>query len=61
MTATTYRAAYVLSDPNSNGAGIALTTKDQAGLPDDQLMALAKAFADETGVQGEIIIGDWTE
>ena len=58
---TTYRAAYIASEANSTGGGIVLTTEDQANLPGAELMAAAEKLAEEMGVEGEIVIGEWRE
>ena len=68
---TTYRAAYV-----NRGAGIVLTTPEQAGMSDAELRAAALAEAMRAGLIGDdaeanqltaeqfaeaLAIGDWTE
>ncbi len=60
---TTYRAAYWISDDRQGE--IVLTTAEQASLPDDDLLASARAEAQAHAPwaleSGEIRIGDWTE
>ncbi len=58
---TTYRAAYIEPEFGSNGVGVVLTRPDQATLSDDDLIAAAMECADECGVEGEIVIGEWTD
>lgn len=70
---TTYRAAYLASDPASNGAGWVLTLPEHAALSDADLMAEAlKGLAEhndncntdngvEPKTEADIRIGDWTE
>lgn len=60
----TFRAAYLKPDPTSNGVGVRLTGPEHAGLPDDELLAIAHAeLAKEIGDRPDeaIEIGDWTE
>ncbi|SEL11566.1 hypothetical protein SAMN05216359_105250 [Roseateles sp. YR242] len=57
----TYRAAFIAADADSTGGGIVLTTEEQAGLPDAELLAAARVVAEEVGAEGEIVIGDWRE
>lgn len=58
---STYRAAYIPADGDSTGGGIVLTSYEDRGLPDDELLAKAEALAAEIGAEGDIEIGDWTE
>jgi len=58
---TTYRAAYWT---DGKGAEVVLTLPEHAGLSDEELIAEAKRYAEEIGLDlsyGEIVIGEWTE
>ena len=57
----TYRAAYVPPEFGSNGVGVLLTTEEQSTLTDDELMAVARQVAAANGVEGEIVIGNWSD
>ncbi|CAK1277419.1 Uncharacterised protein [Burkholderia pseudomallei] len=60
----TYRAAYLKSDPTSNGVGVRLTGPEHSDLPDAELLALARAELAKIGesrADADIEIGDWTE
>lgn len=55
----TYRAAYWVDD---QGGELVLTLPEHAQLPDDELLAEARAEAERAGVDlsyGRIEIGDW--
>lgn len=56
-----FRAAYIPDDGSSTGGGILLTTEDQSGLSDSELLAAAESVADDIGAEGDIVIGDWRE
>lgn len=49
---TTYRAAYFYPATGNNGAGVVLTSEDQAGLSDAELRTAARAVALGTGLIG---------
>lgn len=58
----TYRAAYWISEDRQ--ATVRLTTKEQATMPDENLMTDAQDEAESIGLEigdGSIEIGDWTE
>ena len=55
---TTFRAAVLVSE---GSVGVCLTSEEQAHLPEDDLLAQARAFLDEIGVvEGEIVVTDFT-
>ncbi len=60
---TTYRAAYWISDDRQGE--LVLTSRDESGLTDDELLAAARAEAKEHAPwaleSGTIKIGPWTE
>jgi hypothetical protein len=59
---TTYRAAYWTSADKQ--ASVRLTCEEDAQLPDNELILVARRCASENSVdlnEGEIEIGDWTE
>ena len=60
---TTYRAAYWT---DGRGAEIVLTLPEHSGMSDEGLIAEARRFAEEEGLDfvfssGEIVIGEWAE
>ena len=58
---TTYRAAYWT---DGKGAEVVLTLPGHVHLSDDDLLAEARRYAEEVGLDlsyGEILIGEWTE
>lgn len=60
----TFKAAYIADDGSSTGGGMLLTTEDQAGLSDSELMVEAMKEADKIGLkisEADINIGDWIE
>jgi len=57
----TYRAAYVPPEPGANGGGLRLTTPEQSILTYVELMLIALQVAAANDVEGDIVIGDWTE
>lgn len=62
VEAEAYRAAYWLSDDGQ--AEVRLTSPDDAGLADEDLLAEARAEAARTGTDlatGSLVVGDWTE
>ncbi len=58
----TYRAAYWVAEDCSSD--VCLTLREDAHLPDAELMEKAMAMAESIGLEvggGEILIGDYTE
>jgi len=58
---TMYRAAYWT---DGRGAEIVLTLPEHAHLSDEDLLAEARRYAEEVGLElsyGEIVIGEWAE
>lgn len=61
MINMTYRAAYWT---DGKGAEVVLTLPEHAQLSDAELIAEARRYAEEVGLDlsyGEIVIGEWTE
>jgi Trk-type K+ transport system membrane component len=61
---TTFKAAYIADDGSSTSGGIRLTTEEQAGLSDAELLDEAMKEAKNIGLeisQSDISVGDWTE
>lgn len=56
-----YRAAYIPGAPDSTSGGIVLTLPEHADLPDDELLAEARRCMAEIGIDGDPVIGEWTE
>jgi hypothetical protein len=62
----TYRAAYILSSPDSTGAGVVLTTPEDSHLPEEELIALAsetllRVGGDHDLNADDVVIGPWKE
>ena len=58
---TTYRAAYWT---DGKGAEVVLTLPEHSALSDEELIAEARRYAEEIGLDlsyGEIVIGEWTK
>lgn len=59
-----FRAAYMPGAASGTGGGTLLTTEEDAGLPDDELIASAMACAKTAGIEiseSDIVIGEWRD
>ena len=64
---STYKAAYIPGEPDSTSGGIVMTTKEEATLSDEEMMAAGIAFMEsepdlfEGYDESDILIGEWTD